>query len=81
MDFLVQFQADQMVQNIREAFIENLETVTWMDSITKQAAREKVRRMRTTHAYYIHSRPRITLTLPSSIRKLEELWGRVQGEV
>ena len=32
-----------MVQNIREAFIENLETVNWMDSQTKQAAKEKVR--------------------------------------
>ena len=32
-----------MVQNIREAFIENLETVDWMDSQTKQAAKEKVR--------------------------------------
>ena len=32
-----------MVQNIREAFIENLETVNWMDSHTKQAAKEKVR--------------------------------------
>ncbi|KAJ7393583.1 Endothelin-converting enzyme 2 [Desmophyllum pertusum] len=38
-------RADQMVQNIREAFIENLETVTWMDSITKQAAREKAEAM------------------------------------
>ena len=36
-----------MVQNIREAFIENLENVTWMDTKTKQAAKEKVRRMRT----------------------------------
>jgi len=43
MDFVTQFQANQMVQNIREAFIENLETVNWMDSQTKQAAKEKVR--------------------------------------
>ena len=35
-----------MVQNIREAFIENLETVDWMDSQTKQAAKEKVRGLR-----------------------------------
>lgn len=35
-----------MVQNIREAFIENLETVNWMDSQTKQAAKEKVRDLR-----------------------------------
>jgi len=34
-------RANQMVQNIREAFIENLETVNWMDSQTKQAAKEK----------------------------------------
>ena len=31
-----------MVQNIREAFKENLKDVTWMDSATKQAAEEKV---------------------------------------
>ena len=43
----MQFQADKMVQNIREAFIDNLETVDWMDSQTKQAAKEKVRRMPT----------------------------------
>ena len=43
MNFAAQFQANQMVQNIREAFIENLETVNWMDSQTKQAAKEKVR--------------------------------------
>lgn len=48
MSFVAQFQVNQMVQNIREAFIENLETVNWMDSQTKQAAREKVRRLRTT---------------------------------
>ena len=43
MNFVSQFQVSQMVQNIREAFIENLETVNWMDSHTKQAAKEKVR--------------------------------------
>ncbi|KAL9971395.1 hypothetical protein ACROYT_G023915 [Oculina patagonica] len=32
---------DRMVQKIREAFIENLESVTWMDSETKLAAKEK----------------------------------------
>ena len=31
-----------MVQNIREAFKENLQEVTWMDDATKQAAAEKV---------------------------------------
>lgn len=31
-----------MVQNIRAALLENLKTVTWMDSITKEAAKEKV---------------------------------------
>lgn len=31
-----------MVQNIREAFKENLKDVTWMDNATKQAAEEKV---------------------------------------
>lgn len=44
--FVSQLQANQMVQNIREAFIENLETVNWMDSQTKQAAKEKVRDLR-----------------------------------
>lgn len=43
----MQFQADKMVQNIREAFIDNLKTVDWMDSQTKQAAKEKVTRMPT----------------------------------
>lgn len=36
-------QADQMVENIREAFIDNLKSVNWMDEKTKQAAEEKVR--------------------------------------
>ena len=36
-----------MVQDIREAFIENLETVNWMDNQTKEAAKEKVRSLRT----------------------------------
>lgn len=31
-----------MVQKIREAFIDNLKTVTWMDDATKEAAKEKV---------------------------------------
>lgn len=31
-----------MVQHIREAFIDNLKDVTWMDSETKKAAKEKV---------------------------------------
>jgi len=43
MNFLSRFQVSQVVQNIREAFIENLETVNWMDNQTKQAAKEKVR--------------------------------------
>lgn len=37
------YQADQMVENIREAFIDNLKSVNWMDEKTKQAAEEKVR--------------------------------------
>ena len=32
-----------MVDNIREAFIDNLENVKWMDKQTNQAAKEKVR--------------------------------------
>ena len=32
-----------MVENIREAFIDNLKSVNWMDEKTKQAAKEKVR--------------------------------------
>lgn len=32
-----------MVENIREAFIDNLKSVNWMDEKTKQAAEEKVR--------------------------------------
>lgn len=51
MSIVTHFQANDMVQNIREAFIENLENVTWMDSQTKQAAKEKVRRMRTRHGH------------------------------
>ena len=47
MNFFPQFQANQMVQDIREAFIENLETVNWMDNQTKEAAKEKVRSPRT----------------------------------
>ena len=35
-----------MVQKIRKAFIENLDSVTWMDNETQHAAREKVRCMR-----------------------------------
>ena len=35
-------QANDMVQHIRQAFIDNLETVNWMDSATKEAAKEKV---------------------------------------
>ncbi|WP_459806223.1 hypothetical protein, partial [Herbidospora sp. RD11066] len=30
--------ANAMVQNIRAALLENLKTVTWMDSITKEEA-------------------------------------------
>lgn len=33
--------ANDMVQHIRQAFIDNLETVNWMDSATKEAAKEK----------------------------------------
>lgn len=33
--------ANDMVQQIREAFIDNLKTVNWMDSATKEAAKEK----------------------------------------
>lgn len=33
--------ANAMVQNIRAALLENLKTVTWMDSITREAAKEK----------------------------------------
>jgi len=35
-------KANDMVQQIREAFIDNLKTVNWMDSATKEAAKEKV---------------------------------------
>ena len=35
-----------MVHHIRHAFIDNLNNVTWMDAKTKQAAKEKVARMR-----------------------------------
>lgn len=37
--------ADQMVENIREAFIDNLKSVNWMDEKTKQAAEEKAEAM------------------------------------
>lgn len=53
-----------MVQNIREAFIENLETVDWMDSQTKQAAKEKVRGLR-------NSRKNSLRVLPDRIKGLE----------
>ena len=33
-----------MVDSIRQAFINNLENVKWMDNQTNQAAKEKVRR-------------------------------------
>lgn len=37
--------ADQMIENIRGAFIENLKSVNWMDDETKQAAKEKAEAM------------------------------------
>jgi len=38
-------QADEMVQHIRNAFIDNLNDVAWMDSETKEAAKEKAEAM------------------------------------
>lgn len=35
-------QADQTIGYIRNAFIENLQTIDWMDKKTKQAAEAKV---------------------------------------
>lgn len=64
-----------MVQNIREAFIENLKDVTWMDTDTKQAAKEKVKRMRTRHGRILKSssgstlNPEILFRFPSFTRK------------
>ena len=37
------FQVQEMTTLIREAFINNLNSADWMDSATKEAAREKVR--------------------------------------
>ena len=37
------FQVQEMTTLIREAFINNLNSADWMDTETKQAAREKVR--------------------------------------
>ena len=40
-------QADKMVQQIRQAFLDNLKSVTWMDDQTKRAAKIKVGHLRT----------------------------------
>ena len=37
------FQVQEMTTLIREAFINNLNSADWMDSATKEAARQKVR--------------------------------------
>ena len=36
-----------MIKGIRKTFIENIDTLTWMDTVTKTAAKDKVQPTRT----------------------------------
>lgn len=48
---MINIQATEMVKNIQDAYLEQLENVAWMDSITRQSAIDKLQSMHKFIAY------------------------------